>query len=253
MADQGMSLASMKDVPSDKWKILSEKKIFFGHQSVGNNIIDGMRDVMKENSKIKFNIVKATAPEEIKAGVFAHAPVGKNAQPGSKIDEFRSVMEKGVAGQVDIAFFKMCYVDISPDTDVEKLFASYKGTLADLKKKYPGVTLVHVTSPLTTLQTGPKAWIKKRSGKPVVGYEDNVKRHAYNELLRKEYTGRAPIFDLATLESTLPDGGRVTFVKDGKTYPYLIRDYTNDGGHLNEKGRKIVAEQFLIFLATLAR
>ena len=38
------------------------------------------------------------------------------------------------------------------------------------------------------------------------------------------------------------------FTVTGKTYYSLISEYTRDGGHLNERGRKIVAEQLLIFL-----
>ena len=43
-----------------------------------------------------------------------------------------------------------------------------------------------------------------------------------------------------------------TFTKDGENYYSLVPDYTDDGGHLNEKGRKIVAEQLLILLANLS-
>lgn len=32
---------SIKDVPDSTWKKLSEKKIYFGHQSIGYNIING--------------------------------------------------------------------------------------------------------------------------------------------------------------------------------------------------------------------
>ena len=48
-----------------------------------------------------------------------------------------------------------------------------------------------------------------------------------------------------------PDGTRCSFTKDGKTYYSMVPEYTTDGGHLNEIGRKKVAEQFLILLANL--
>ena len=32
---------SIKDIPDSAWKKLSKKRIYFGHQSVGFNIIDG--------------------------------------------------------------------------------------------------------------------------------------------------------------------------------------------------------------------
>jgi len=42
---------------------------------------------------------------------------------------------------------------------------------------------------------------------------------------------------------------RSFFRKGNQIYFTLIPEYTDDGGHLNTLGRKIVAEQLLIFLA----
>ena len=38
-------------VSKKNWDWLSNKKIYFGHQSVGFNIIDGIKDIMSENKK----------------------------------------------------------------------------------------------------------------------------------------------------------------------------------------------------------
>ena len=76
-------------------------------------------------------------------------------------------------------------------------------------------------------------------------------RQQYNEMLRKEYAGREPLFDIAQIESALPDSSRVAFKKGEENYYGMAPEYTDDGGHLNEKGRKIFAEQLLIFLAAL--
>jgi hypothetical protein len=59
------------------------------------------------------------------------------------------------------------------------------------------------------------------------------------------------IIDIAKIESTYPDGSRCSFTMDGKTYYSMVPEYTSDGGHLNETGRKKVAEQFLILPANL--
>ncbi len=243
---------SIKDVPAEAWQKLSQKKIYFGHQSVGNNILDGVRAVMKENPQIKLNIVELSKLNDFEKPVFAHSGVGKNEDPRSKCEDFADIIDKKIAGKADIAFFKFCYVDIMPATDVGRLFESYRSTLASLKEKYPKVVFIHVTTPLTSLQAGPKAWIKKLIGKPLRGYDDNIKREQFNGILKKEYEGKEPIFDLANIESTTVEGARLVYERDGKTYPALLPTYTDDGGHLNEQGRKIVAEQFLIFLANLA-
>jgi hypothetical protein len=53
------------------------------------------------------------------------------------------------------------------------------------------------------------------------------------------------------VESTYPDGRRETCAHKGKTCYSLVPEYTYDGGHLNETGRKKAAEQLLILLAKL--
>ena len=63
--------------------------------------------------------------------------------------------------------------------------------------------------------------------------------------------GKEPLFDLAMVESTYEDGSRYTFSANGHTYYALVPEYTKDGGHLNELGQKVAAEQLLIFLAGL--
>ena len=63
---------------------------------------------------------------------------------------------------------------------------------------------------------------------------------------------KEPVYDLARMESTFADGKRSSFTKDGKTYHSLVPDYTRDGGHLNETGREIAAEQLLILMAGLS-
>lgn len=246
------SFPSIKDVPVEAWQKLSQKKIYFGHQSVGQNILDGINDVMKQNQQIKLNIVELAKITDFDKPFFSHSGVGKNEDPRSKCEDFAAIIDKKIAGKLDLAFFKFCFVDVVPNTDVSKLFATYKETLVLLKEKYPKLTFVHMTVPLTAAQTGPKVWIKKIIGRPIGGYEDNIKREQFNAMLLKEYEGKEPIFDLAKIESTTPDGFRAVFEKDGKTYPRMVPEYTNDGGHLNELGRKVVAEQFLILLASLA-
>lgn len=247
-----VTFPSIKDVPAESWLKLSQKKIYFGHQSVGNNILDGVRDIMKENPQVKLSIIETNDPKDFNTPVFAHSPVGKNMDPASKCHAFAEYMAGGLGQKTDIAFFKFCYIDILNSTDVDKVFAEYKKSIDLAKKSSPNGMIVHITTPLRIVQTDPRVWVKKIIGRPIGGYDDNVKREEFNALLRKEYAEKEPVFDLAGIESTSPDGSRVTFEKDGKVFPALVPAYTNDGGHLNELGRKVVAEQFLILIASLA-
>ena len=66
------------------------------------------------------------------------------------------------------------------------------------------------------------------------------------------YGGKEPIFDLAQIESTYPDGTRATFDWQGQTYERMIPEYGSDGRHLNESGRQRVAENLIMFLSPLS-
>jgi hypothetical protein len=115
------------------------------------------------------------------------------------------------------------------------------------------VTFVHVTVPLTTepgLKEAAKNFVKRFLGRPRSSRLDNVRRARYNELLREAYAGREPLFDLARLESTRPDGTRQLFREDGRDYEALVPAYTDDGGHLNASGRQMAARALLEFLAS---
>ncbi len=128
--------------------------------------------------------------------------------------------------------------------------------MEQLIQLYPKTTFIHLTAPIVSQKidiiTGLKNMIKRIIGKPVNEiYRNNIKRSQFNELMIETYEGKEPLFDLARVESTLIDGKRQYHELDGDIYYSMITEYTDDGGHLNEIGRKIVAEQFIIFLTDL--
>ena len=245
------NIKSMNPASRDK---LAQKKIYFGHQSVGNNILLGIQDLMNEYEQIKLNIVETKDPAAFTSGIFAHSAIGQNEKPETKIKHFEMIMDKGIGAQADIAFFKFCFVDVDAKTDVDKVFNAYKSTMKTLKGKYPETTFIHCTVPLLRKEkTTPKAFIKKMLGKDegFFARKHNISRNRFNELMKKEYEGKYPIFDLAKIESTYSDGSRESFRENGKTYYSLVPSFTKDGGHLNEIGRKVVAEQLLRLLSKI--
>jgi len=252
-SQEQVSLPSLADVSQADWDRLAGARVWFGHQSVGGNILDGVRDILGDTPAVHLNIVETDTASGMEAPALGHARIGANRDPTSKIEAFSRVMDGGLGGKVTIAFFKLCYVDVDEHTDVGSLFDRYRDAMAALKARYPGTVFVHVTVPLTAMETGPKTWVKHLLSRPVGGEDDNVRRHALNERLRKEYAGKEPLFDLAVLEATAPDGRRTLHAKGGLPFRALLDAYTDDGGHLNGTGRRHVAEQLLIFLARLAR
>ena len=250
-----IKLRSIDEVPGEYWAKLAEKRIFFGHQSVGFNIIDGITDLATEHDYIKLNIVETRSPVESGRPILAHAQVGKNTDPVSKIEGFRNILDTGAGNKADIAFFKFCYVDLARDSDPREIFDRYSTAIEDLKGRYPGTKFLHVTAPLRSVPKGGgrnlKQSLRLLAGKPTV-LDDNAVRERYNELLRNAYSNKEPIFDLAMVESINPNGLRCYAAGQAAKVPVMAPEYTDDGGHLNNQGRKRIAEQLLIVLAATA-
>lgn len=252
MTEDKIIIHSFAEVSPSSWDTLAQRKIFFGHQSVGENIIQGITELMNEHNEMKLDITKTKNLANFPEGVFAHFPIGINNDPGAKIEDFNRIMRSGIGELADIAFFKFCFVDITSSTDVRKVFDDYARTMASLRTTYPDVAFVHMTVPLLRKEKGsPKMWLRRILGKGdgFFANEHNVRRNEFNDLIRSAYEKKEPVFDLAGIESTYLDGSRETFTQGGRTYFSLVPEYTEDGGHLNGKGMRSVAEQFLIFLS----
>jgi hypothetical protein len=228
-----------------------QKKIYFGHQSVGNNILGGVLSVAQDQANNIINIQDVETINE-SGPAFFHSRAGRNRDPKSKIDDFRQTIGKRFSGNLDVAFLKFCYVDITKDSDLEEIFRYYKKSLDELKKEFPDITFVHLTVPLKTNNASWKTTVKKWMGKSDLWeYADNIQRNRFNEMILKEYQGKEPVFDLAAVESTRPDGRRETFTFKGETYFALAKEYTSDGGHLNDLGSRKVAAALLESLAEI--
>jgi hypothetical protein len=250
-----ITLSSIDDVPGEYWAKLADKKIFFGHQSVGYNIIDGIKDIINERDYIKLDVIEAREPAAFDHPVFAHSQVGMNTEPFSKIKSFEEIMDSGVGSKVDIAFFKFCYVDIMRGSDPRKIFDGYKAALEELKNRYPNTKFLHVTVPIRSVPKDIKKSLKQ-SVKLLIGkpgfFENNMMRQNYSELLKNAYSKTEPFFDLALIESVNTNGFKCHVSKGSEKVCVMAPEYTEDGGHLNSIGSKKVAEQLLIILAEMA-
>jgi hypothetical protein len=227
-------------------------RVFFGHQSVGGNVIGGIPAAYSQNGATAPDIVQSSQPVA-RDSVFAHDLIGQNTDPASKLTAFRQVLDSGVGDSVDVALMKFCYVDITADTDVTALFEEYRSTMAALQRDYPDVSFIYVTTPLTT-ERGWKASVKALLGKDDgMGPADNAAREQFNTMMRQEYGDTGRLYDLAAVESTAPDGTRITGSVDGRTYYALHDGYAADPGHLNSTGSDIAAAELLKTIADATR
>ena len=244
-------VASLGEVPDPAWRDLAAKRIYFGHQSVGENVMEGVADLVRAEPRIGLRVRAGEAALDDSGGVFAHGRVGRNGEPGLKTDDFARRIEGPLRGRVDVAFHKYCYADILESTDVPAVFDHYQKTMARLRAEFPEVLFVHVTTPLVRVQSGPKAALKLLLGRTPGRYAGDFARERFNQLMRSAYLGKEPLFDLAAVESTRPDGSREVIRAGGRSGYALVPAYTSDNAHLNELGRRRVAEELLVFLARL--
>jgi hypothetical protein len=238
---------SFDAVTPAQWERLASERIFFGHQSVGGNLLEGVQEVLATNASIPLRAVEtASAAEMAEPGLY-HAAIGTNGEPASKLAAFKEIVTEGI-GEGAIVLLKYCYVDVSLTTDANALFEEYRKGVEELRQRRPDLTVVHVTLPLQS-DPGTLRYVAAIvRGLPTYRHLNAI-RQDYNELLRRTYTGKDPIFDLAQLESTRPDGGRALVRHKGKSIPVLDNAWTYDGGHLNETARLQMAKALLATLA----
>jgi hypothetical protein len=229
---------------------LQASRVFFAHQSVGGNILDGLASLAREGGIA----LRIDAPDQVAdAPGITQGIAGRNGHPDSKIQYFADAMRRLEARLPQVALMKFCYVDFTPSTDSDTLFHSYERAMTSLQQTYQAVTFVHVTVPLTTRPSSFQDTLKRLMGRPVRKDEANACRAVFNNRVRDAFQGQ-PVFDLARLESTRPDGTLESFSsRDGIAAAALFPGYTSDGGHLNELGRRLAAAEFARVVAAAAR
>jgi len=231
--------------------VVANKKVFFGHQSVGENILHGL-SLVDSDRGIKVIDIKDSAGKYRDISGFYHAKIGNNRSPESKINGFEKLVETYFNGDLDVAFLKLCYVDVTRDTAIAELFSHYQSALKRLKEKFPDIVFVHFTVPLTVSNTTWKTQLKQVLGQEDIWeYADNIKRNQYNQMVFEEYMGEEPIFDIATLEATHSDRSKEIFNIKGQDYHAMAKENSSDGGHLNDSGSKRVILPLIDLLAKL--
>ncbi len=221
------------ELTASKLEALKSKRIMFGHQSVGANMVSGISNL--------YNSYGVTPPTQMDAGLinstsggfFADFYVGVNEDPLSKITDFNSMVHT-YHNKLDIAFMKFCYIDIVAGTDILQVFTAYKAMMDGLVAEFPDITFIYVTGAL--------------DGYSVAAA---VVREQLNNMIRNEYASTGRLFDLAEVESTAPNGTRSGGISDGNQYYQSYDDYTSDGAHLNSTGIQVVDEALFNFLAGL--
>ncbi|HEY6912046.1 MAG TPA: hypothetical protein VI356_21895, partial [Myxococcales bacterium] len=114
------SRASEVDVRAEL-QSLAGRGVFFGHQSVGMNLIDGLRELSAEQG-VPLKVVEEKGALEVPAGTFAHSYIPENGDPMRKLRSFAQALD-GAKTEPAVAMMKFCFVDFAAGTDARALFA----------------------------------------------------------------------------------------------------------------------------------
>lgn len=226
----------------------SATRVFFGHQSVGSNVIAGVSDLFVEPGSPPLAVVETRDAIAADGGFLSHTHVGVNGDPLGKFDDFAAILGGSLGDEVDIAVLKLCYVDVTASTDVEQLFAAYANLMERLETEHPDVRFLYATAPLSTdrgWKQVVKAWIGRDDQ---MGPADNLARQRYNELVRQRYGDTGRLFDIAAVESTIADAPTSRQL-DGATYYVLNQGFAADPGHLNPLGSRAAGAEFIRLVA----
>ncbi len=161
--ERGMT---MDDRLKQDLETVGNMRVYFGHQSVGRNILQGLKDISTDARSSAIKWVSAVEARTISGPLFIESNIGENGKPSTKCDAFRDAMDHDIGGDsLDVAFMKFCYVDIGAETNVEEMFGYYKRTVSDIQREHPEVTVMHMTIPLVTRSAGWKRLVKKIIGR----------------------------------------------------------------------------------------
>lgn len=219
-------------------------RVFFGHQSVGANVIDGVGSVFAQSGVQVPEVVETRDSVPARAGFLAHAHMGVNGDPFGKLTDFASVLGGPMGGRIDVAVLKFCYADIVAGTDVQAVFDAYVQTMAGLEASHPAVRFLYTTVPLSTdwsWRQVVKSWIGRNDQ---MGPADNLARQEYNQLIRDKYGDSGRLFDIAAVEATLTEDP-MSRTEGGQPYYVLNPQLASDAGHLNELGQRAAAVAFI--------
>ena len=245
LSSTSFSVPQASEVQLDSF---AQQRVFFAHQSVGENLLDAMPGLVEAQDAASSTIVSLGDQPESGTALIETA-IGTNGDPLGKIAEFDQILRDGLGDDIDVAVLKLCYIDFSVATDVEELFTAYTTTIAALEADFPDVTFIYTTAPLVSERDVIER-LKNLLGRAMHrDPSENTVRHRYNELIRDEYGSSGRLLDIAAIQASDASGMLQTREADGQPYQAMDPQWASDPGHLNPDGAARLANAFVALIA----
>lgn len=233
-------VAAFDDLTSEDYTNVRALKVFFQHASVGQNTVNGLTAINNSDAKYGLSLYSGTDSQiisEFTSGNTHFADCFQNNDGWkTKMDNFKTRMDGGVADVSDICMMKLCYIDSwadsLPNVGYAAKFEAYRDMMLYVEAKYPSVTFIWWTMPICT------------SG--------DAERDGFNTLVRNYAAAHGKwLFDIASVESHDPSG---TALSDA-TGEILCSDYNSgDGGHPNTaSGELRIGKALFVLLSDIAK
>ena len=206
-----LSSASHAGSLRDDLNTLAHERVYFGHQSVGKNILDGLKE-LSEAQGVPVKIAERPGPQ---ACTVPGSATSSSRRTGIRCASSPISSSRSARGsQADLALVKFCYVDINADTDMRALFDAYRKTIDELRAK------THARSSSTSAAFDDGAdraeGVDEAASRPCTLRHHRQREARPIQHARRTYAGREPIFDLARVESIAADGTRPGAVGMGR-------------------------------------
>jgi lysophospholipase L1-like esterase len=234
-------------VVSSRWSFVTTRTVYFGHQSRGSGVVAGVEGLTQEHA-LPLRVVQTREPATISGPAFVHFFAGQSRDFASKNASVLRLLESPTRARRPVVLLKYCYGDINCSGDAATMFGAYRDTVETIQFEHPDVTVVHATVPLLPVESALESGARQFFGRPT-RREHAIARQRYNELVRAEFADTEPIFDIAKVEATQPDGTLAGFSAGGRLIETLARHNTDDGSHLNARCQRAAAEELLDVLS----
>lgn len=222
-------------IPAEALEKARDLRVLFGHQSVGFDVIRGLR-LLGEESPDRYRLPiqsRVQAQWFVRNAGLGEFFVGRNGDAQGKVDDFDRAVRGGMGERVDVAMMKLCYADMVERSDPAQVFEHWRQAFEKLEVDYPKVRFVWWTCPLT---------IPPRCSDQRMEVNRRIREYARAQ-------GKL-LLDIADIECHTPQGEAVLHPGGGEK---LDDAYARDrGGHLNDDGARRVGRAYWWLMARIA-